>query len=274
MLTQFANIPVGSGKPLVVIAGPCVIESAEGAMSIARRLKSILSEVGLPLIFKASFDKANRNALASFRGPGLDEGLEVLAGIRDETGLPVLSDVHETAQVAQAAKVLDVLQIPAFLCRQTDLVVAAATSGKPVNIKKGQFMAPEDMEAIVGKARTSNPEVQLALTERGSTFGYHNLVVDMRAIETMRRLAPVVFDATHSVQLPGAGGGKSGGQSRFVPVLSRAAVAAGADAVFLEVHDDPSKALCDGPNMVALSDLAELLGGLKALRETVLTVVE
>jgi 2-dehydro-3-deoxyphosphooctonate aldolase (KDO 8-P synthase) len=273
MHTTIRDIEIGKKRPLAVIAGPCVIESAQLCLTVAKSLKATCKRLGLPLIFKASFDKANRNSLESFRGPGIEHGLSILADIGKRTGLPVLSDVHEVDQVDYAAEVLDVLQVPAFLCRQTDLVVACAESGRAVNIKKGQFMAPQDMHPIVGKTRAANRRCPILLTERGTTFGYHNLVVDPRSIEVMRDYAPVVFDATHSVQRPGAGGGKSGGDRGFVPVLARAAVAAGADAVFLEVHPDPDRAQCDGPNMMPLKRVGRLLKDLKAIRETVMGMV-
>jgi len=263
-----ADFWVGNGD-LVMIAGPCVIESAELTLSIARTLKDYAAELDLPLIFKASYDKANRTSLASFRGPGLARGLEILARVRDEVGLPVVSDVHQVADVEPAAQVLDVLQIPAFLCRQTDLVVAAAATGKAVNIKKGQFMAPWDMRPVVDKAfSTGNRRV--LLTERGAMFGYNNLVVDFRSLPLLRRLGcPVVLDVTHSVQLPGGQGTCSGGQREFILPLARAGVAVGVDALFMEVHPDPDKALCDGPNSLPLSRVLPLWGHLKALHRLV-----
>jgi 2-dehydro-3-deoxyphosphooctonate aldolase (KDO 8-P synthase) len=259
---------VGRGD-LVMIAGPCVIESAELTLEIARTLKDYAAELDLPLIFKASYDKANRTSLASFRGPGLARGLEILAQVKDETGLPVISDVHQVAEVELAAQVLDILQIPAFLCRQTDLVVAAAASGKAVNIKKGQFMAPWDLVPVVNKAfSTGNRKV--LLTERGAMFGYNNLVVDFRSLPLLRRLGcPVVLDVTHSVQLPGGQGTCSGGQREFIPPLARAGVAVGVDALFMEVHPDPDKALCDGPNSLPLAQVRLLWSHLKALHRLV-----
>jgi 2-dehydro-3-deoxyphosphooctonate aldolase (KDO 8-P synthase) len=259
---------VGRGD-LVMIAGPCVIESAELTLTIARTLKDYAAELDLPLIFKASYDKANRTSLASFRGPGLARGLEILAQVKDETGLPVISDVHQVADVEPAAQVLDILQIPAFLCRQTDLVVAAAASGKVVNIKKGQFMAPWDLVPVVNKAfSTGNRKV--LLTERGAMFGYNNLVVDFRSLPLLRRLGcPVVLDVTHSVQLPGGQGTCSGGQREFIPPLARAGVAVGVDALFMEVHPDPDKALCDGPNSLPLAQVRLLWSHLKALHRLV-----
>jgi 2-dehydro-3-deoxyphosphooctonate aldolase (KDO 8-P synthase) len=223
--------------------------------------------VGLPLIFKASYDKANRTSLSSYRGPGLVQGLKILARVKEETGLPVLSDVHQVSEVAPAAEVLDVLQIPAFLCRQTDLVLAAAAAGKPLNIKKGQFLAPWDMKPVVAKAHSTGNR-HIFLTERGATFGYNNLVVDFRSLAIMRGLGcPVILDATHSVQLPGGEGSCSGGQREFVPLLSRAAVAAGVDGLFMEVHPDPDKALCDGPNSLPLKDVPALWRELAGLQE-------
>jgi len=259
------SIPIGGQSPIALIAGPCVIESADRTLMIGREVKAIADRLGIPYIFKASFDKANRSAFDSFRGPGLTEGLAVLARVKAELGVPVLSDVHCASQVEPAAAVLDVLQIPAFLCRQTDLVYAAGAAGKPVNVKKGQFLAPRDMANVVNKIRAAGNE-DILLTERGATFGYNNLVVDMRSLPIMRALGyPVVFDATHSVQLPGGAGTSSGGQREFVACLARAAVAAGVDALFMEVHDNPAEALSDGPNMLALEQLAPLLADLLAI---------
>jgi 2-dehydro-3-deoxyphosphooctonate aldolase (KDO 8-P synthase) len=250
---------------LVMIAGPCVIESAELTLAIARSLKDYAVELNLPLIFKASFDKANRTSLTSFRGPGLAKGLEILARVKDETGLPVISDVHQVADVEPAARVLDVLQIPAFLCRQTDLLVAAAQSGKVVNIKKGQFMAPWDMGPVVDKVNACGNR-KVLLTERGSMFGYNNLVVDFRSLPILRGLGcPVVLDVTHSVQLPGGQGTCSGGQREYIPLLARAGVAAGVDALFMEVHPDPDHARCDGPNSLPLAAVLPLWRRLAAL---------
>jgi 2-dehydro-3-deoxyphosphooctonate aldolase (KDO 8-P synthase) len=263
---QIADFRVGAGD-LVMIAGPCVIESAELTLGIARTLKDYAAELNLPLIFKASFDKANRTSLTSFRGPGLAKGLEILARVKEETGLPVISDVHQVADVYPAAQVLDVLQIPAFLCRQTDLLVAAAQTGQAVNIKKGQFMAPWDMGPVVDKVfATGNRRV--LLTERGATFGYNNLVVDFRSLPIMRGLGcPVVLDVTHSVQLPGGQGSCSGGQREYIPGLARAGVAAGVDALFMEVHPEPDQARCDGPNSLPLSQVLPLWRQLKALHQ-------
>jgi 2-dehydro-3-deoxyphosphooctonate aldolase (KDO 8-P synthase) len=253
---------IGGDGPLALIAGPCAIESETHARFMAEELIGITEKLGMPYVFKASFDKANRSSVKNFRGPGLAEGLRILARIREDYGVPVLSDVHETGQIAPAAEVLDVLQIPAFLCRQTDFLVAAAKSGKPVNIKKGQFMAPWDMANAADKVRSAGNE-DVILTERGASFGYNNLVADMRSLPIMRRTGlPVVFDATHSVQLPGGQGTSSGGDRDMARVLARAAVAAGVDGVFLEVHDNPDAALCDGPNMIRLDALPDMLAAL------------
>lgn len=253
----------------MVIAGPCVIESADIALHTAAKMKEICRALGLPFVFKSSYDKANRSSVSSFRGPGMERGLQVLSDIRASLGVPVISDVHSTAEVKTAALVLDALQIPAFLCRQTDLVLAASTTGKPVNIKKGQFLSPWEMKNVVDKF-TSTGNRGLMLTERGTAFGYNNLVVDMRSIPVMRALGfPVVFDATHSVQLPGGQGASSGGQREFALTLARAAVAAGADGVFMEVHPEPGNALCDGPNMIALDDVPGFLESLKKIKEAI-----
>ena len=259
------NVKIGGNRPLVLIAGPCVIESEAATLRAAERLMTICNAVDMPLIFKASYDKANRTSVTSFRGVGMREGLRILAKVRESLEIPVLSDIHSIEQIPAAAEVLDVLQIPAFLCRQTDLVVAAAKSGKVVNIKKGQFLAPWDMENVAGKAGSAG-NGDIILTERGVSFGYNNLVVDMRSLPIMRRTGlPVVFDATHSVQLPGGQGGSSGGQREFVEYLSRAAVATGIDGIFTEVHENPDKALCDGPNSLKIDDLPDLLRQLKAI---------
>ena len=253
------RVAVGGDEPLALIAGPCVIESAELAIEVALRLKAVGESLGVGVIYKSSYDKANRTSIESFRGPGLAEGLEVLLRVKEETGLPVLSDVHSLEEVEPAAQVLDCIQIPAFLCRQTDLLMAAAATGKPVNVKKGQFLAPWDVEHVVEKIRSQGNE-DILLTERGTAFGYSNLVADMRGLAIMRSLGyPVVFDVTHAVQLPGAQGGSSGGERRFIPHLARAAAAAGCDALFLEVHPNPEKALCDGPNQWPLEELPALL---------------
>lgn len=259
------NVKIGANRPLVLIAGPCVIENELETLRAAERLTTICNAVDMPLIFKASYDKANRTSVTSFRGVGMKEGLKILSKVKESLEIPVLSDVHSIEQVLPVSEVLDVIQIPAFLCRQTDLVVAVAKTGKVVNVKKGQFMAPWDMENAVGKAISSGNE-RIILTERGVTFGYNNLVVDMRSFPIMRESGfPVVFDATHSVQLPGGQGGSSGGQREFVEYLGRAAVATGIDGIFMEVHENPDKALCDGPNSIKLDDLSDLLKQLKAI---------
>lgn len=253
------SVPVGPGHPLAVIAGPCVIENETHLLRLGRDLLDVCQAIGLPLILKASFDKANRTSHRSARGPGLQEGLRILGRAKRELGVPVLSDVHETDQVAVAAEVLDMVQIPAFLCRQTDLLLAAGRTGKPVNVKKGQFLAPDDMANVVEKIRSTGNR-QVVLTERGTSFGYHNLVVDMRGLVIMRRLGvPVVFDGTHSVQLPGGAGQASGGDRAFIAPLCRAAVAVGVDALFLEVHEAPERAWSDAACMLSLSELPGLL---------------
>jgi 2-dehydro-3-deoxyphosphooctonate aldolase (KDO 8-P synthase) len=267
---QAGNVTIGGGA-LFLIAGPCVIESEEHALKMAECIAGVTRSMQLPYIFKASYDKANRTSLKSYRGPGLADGLRILHKIQQRVKVPVLTDVHDVSQVERAAEVVDVLQIPAFLCRQTDLLVAAGKSGRAVNIKKGQFMSPWDMRHAVEKVRqTGNAKV--FVTERGTSFGYNNLVVDMRSLAIMREFAPVVFDATHSVQLPSAGGGDgagvSGGQPQFIPVLSRAAVAAGVDGVFMEVHDEPSRALSDGANALDLTHLRALLTELTAIQRS------
>lgn len=262
---KIGNLTVGGGKGLFLLAGPCVIEDPERTLMIGRRTKEICDRLGILYIFKASFDKANRSSYSSFRGPGLEEGLKILAHIKKELQVPVVSDIHSVEQIEPAAEVLDVLQIPAFLCRQTDLVYGAAKTGKCVNVKKGQFMAPKDMINVLKKMEEAGNE-NLMLTERGASFGYNNLVVDMRSFPIMRDFGyPVIFDATHSVQLPGGAGTKSSGQREFVPFLSRAAVGAGVDGLFMEVHDNPEEALSDGPNMVRLDDLEAILRDLKAI---------
>jgi 2-dehydro-3-deoxyphosphooctonate aldolase (KDO 8-P synthase) len=272
MITSFqvGDIHIGSGE-MFLIAGPCVIESEEHAVRMAEIIKGVTKALALPFIFKASYDKANRTSMRSFRGPGIKEGLRILKKIKNELQLPVLTDVHETADVGRVAEVADVLQIPAFLCRQTDLVVAAALSGRAVNLKKGQFVAPWDMRHAVEKCREAG-NTQVFLTERGSSFGYNNLVVDMRSLPIMRKFAPVVFDATHSVQLPSSQAedgspAVSGGQPEFIPVLARAAVAAGVDGVFLEVHDNPTVAKSDGANALDSTKLREVLKELLAVRQ-------
>src|ERR1700720_802549 len=266
---QIDNVRVGSGD-LFLIAGPCVIESEEHALRMAEIIKGVARSLNFPFIFKASYDKANRTSIRSFRGPGLKEGLRILKRVKDEIHIPVLTDVHQVVDVPPVAEVVDVLQIPAFLCRQTDLVVAAALSGRPVNIKKGQFVSPWDMKHAVEKCRDAGNS-QVFVTERGSSFGYNNLVVDMRSLSIMRKFAPVVFDATHSVQLPSAqadepGPAVSGGQPEFIPVLARAAVAAGVDGVFLEVHDNPKEAKSDGANALESTKLRGVLKELLAIK--------
>ena len=247
---------------LILIAGPCVIESKDLCLRVASVLKKACDRLGVFYVFKASYDKANRTSARSFRGPGLEEGLAVLTDVRARVGVPVLTDVHTAAQAAAAARVADILQIPAFLCRQTDLIAAAVQTGRIVNLKKGQFLSPEEMGQVVGKARSTGGK-KLLVTERGTTFGYHNLVADMRSIPIMRRFGfPVIFDATHSVQLPGGGGDRSGGQREFAPVLARSALAAGASGIFLETHPDPDHALSDGPNMIPLAAMPALLKSL------------
>ncbi len=248
----------GGNRPWVLIAGPCVIESPSGALKIAEAIKKITSKLRVPFVFKASFDKANRTSIHSFRGPGLYEGLKVLSQIKSKVGVPILSDVHDVNQATMAGEILDIIQIPAFLCRQTDLIVAAAKTGKAVNVKKGQFMAPWDVSGIIKKMQEAGNR-KLLLTERGVSFGYNTLITDFRALPIMRGLGyPVVFDATHSVQKPGGLGHATGGESQYIPLLSRCAVAAGVDAIFLEVHPNPAKALSDGPNMLPLRNLEAL----------------
>ncbi|HUG53638.1 MAG TPA: 3-deoxy-8-phosphooctulonate synthase [Vicinamibacteria bacterium] len=257
--------------PFFLIAGPCVIENPRHPGQVAARLKEIAGELGIPLVFKASYDKANRSSLGSFRGPGLDAGLDVLAGVRARHGVPILTDVHEVAQVEKAAEVADILQIPAFLCRQTDLVLEAARSGRIVNIKKGQFMAPASMRGVVEKAAASG-NGKVMVTERGFTFGYNDLVVDMRSFPTLRSFGyPVVFDITHSVQRPGGLGDRSGGDAHFIDTLGPAGVAAGVHGVFMEVHENPARALSDGPNAYRLSRLPRLLKRLLAIHEATRT---
>src|ERR1700726_3681643 len=265
---QIDNVRVGAGD-LFLIAGPCVIESEEHVLRMAEIIKGVVASLNFPFIFKASYDKANRTSIRSYRGPGVKEGLRILKKVTDEVHIPVLTDVHQVADVAAVAEVVDVLQIPAFLCRQTDLIVAAALTGRPVNIKKGQFVSPWDMKHAIDKCRDAGNS-QVFVTERGSSFGYNNLVVDMRSLAIMRKFAPVVFDATHSVQLPSAqsddkGPATSGGQPEFIPVLARAAVAAGIDGVFMEVHDNPKAAKSDGANALESTRLRGLLKELQAL---------
>jgi 2-dehydro-3-deoxyphosphooctonate aldolase (KDO 8-P synthase) len=253
---------LNSPRQLFLIAGPCVIENEKLCLQVAASLKKTCAQLGIFCVFKASFDKANRTSAKSFRGPGLDEGLRVLAKVREQLGVPVLTDVHTENQAAIAGEVADILQIPAFLCRQTDLIEAAVATGQIVNLKKGQFLSPAEMGQVVEKARRAGAK-KILLTERGTTFGYNNLVADMRSIPVMKRFGcPVVFDATHSVQLPGGGGDKSSGQREFAPVLARAALAAGASGLFIETHPNPNRALSDGPNMIPLAEMPALLRGL------------
>ncbi len=262
---KVGHITIGGGRGFALIAGPCVIENKQTVMRTARAIRDICARLKVPFIFKASYDKANRTSLKSFRGPGIAKGLEVLGAVKNELGVPILTDVHSPEEARRAARVADVLQIPAFLCRQTDLLVAAARTGKVVNIKKGQFLAPWDMKAAVSKVEGSKNK-NILLTERGTSFGYNTLVTDFRSLAVMRGLGyPVVFDATHSVQQPGGKGTCSGGESEYVPLLSRSAIAAGCDALFLEVHPDPKKALSDGPNMLAVSQVEDLLVDLIAI---------
>jgi 2-dehydro-3-deoxyphosphooctonate aldolase (KDO 8-P synthase) len=262
---QVGSVSIGGGAPLAFIGGPCVIESRESALRHATAMRKVTERTGVPFIFKSSFDKANRTSLSSYRGPGLEAGLAILAEVRREVGVPVLTDVHEQSQVAAVAEVVDVLQTPAFLCRQTDFLLAVARAGKPVNIKKGQFLAPWDMGPLLEKiASTGNRD--LLVTERGASFGYNNLVADMRSLAAMAEFGyPVVYDAGHSVQLPGGQGAASGGQRQFIRPLARAAVAVGVDAVFLETHEDPDRALSDGPNSYRLDELPKLLAELKRI---------
>jgi 2-dehydro-3-deoxyphosphooctonate aldolase (KDO 8-P synthase) len=260
------NLVIGDGSPLVLVAGPCVIEDREGCLRLARSIKEITQPLGIPYIFKASYDKANRSSMHSYRGPGIKKGLEILKEVKETTGIPILSDVHSPDEAEEASRVLDVLQIPAFLCRQTDLLVAAGQTGRPVNIKKGQFLAPWDMKYAAEKVSGTGND-QIIFTERGTTFGYNNLVSDMRSIVIMKGLGyPVLYDATHSVQLPGGAGPTSGGQREMVIPLARAAVAAGADGLFLEVHEEPGKALSDPATTLAVEQLALLLKQAKEIR--------
>jgi 2-dehydro-3-deoxyphosphooctonate aldolase (KDO 8-P synthase) len=262
---KIGGFEIGGGRPLALIAGPCVIENADSALRHAAALKQIADRVGVPFIFKSSYDKANRTSLGSFRGPGIDEGLKILAQVRRDIGVPVLTDVHEIDQIAPAAEAVDVLQIPAFLCRQTDFVVAVARAGKAVNVKKGQFLAPWDVKNIVEKIVSTGNE-QVTVTERGASFGYNNLVSDMRSLVVLGDLGyPVVFDATHRLQQPGGLGKASGGERQYIPALARAAVAVGVDALFMEVHEDPDRALSDGPNSLALKELGALLARVKEI---------
>ena len=266
---KVGEVRIGSGQPLVLIAGPCVIESEEMTFRTAESLQELSVELGMPLIFKSSFDKANRSSLSSFRGPGMKKGLKVLGDVKKRFSLPITSDVHAVDQVEPAAEILDLLQIPALLCRQTDLISAASKTGKPVNVKKGQFLSPWEVKNITEKF-VSTGNRNLLITERGSSFGYHNLVVDVRGFPVIRSLGtPVIFDVTHSLQLPGGEGSHSGGQREFAAPLMRAAVGAGVDGLFMEVHPEPDRALCDGLNMIALSELKGLLRQAKAIHELV-----
>ncbi len=267
-IVETGNIKIGRGCPLVIISGPCVIENYDITFKIASFLKELTDKLDIPLIFKASYDKANRTSINSYRGPGIDKGLEILSRIKNELDIKIISDVHRIKEVKKAAQVLDIIQIPAFLCRQTDFVVEVAKTGKIVNIKKGQFLSPWDMINVVEKIKSTGNE-KIIITERGTMFGYNNLVADFRSIKIMQDTTalPVIFDATHSVQLPGGAGKSSGGQREFAPVLAKAAVAAGADGIFLEVHPEPDKALCDGPNSLKVEDLHELFSQLKAIKQ-------
>jgi len=266
---NIGNISVGGGSPLLIIAGPCVIEDEETTIYIARYLKELAQKLDIPLIFKASYDKANRTSVNSFRGPGITRGLRILEQIKSELELPILSDVHSINEIEDAAGILDIIQIPAFLSRQTDFILEISRTGKPVNIKKGQFLAPWDIRNVVEKI-TSTGNNNILITERGTMHGYNNLVVDFRGIQIMQDTGyPVIFDATHSIQLPGGGGNSSGGDRKYAPALALAAVAAGVDGIFMEVHPDPDRALCDGPNSLQLDSLNDLIIKLKAVREAV-----
>jgi 2-dehydro-3-deoxyphosphooctonate aldolase (KDO 8-P synthase) len=270
MVQQFKilELTIGQPAPFVLISGPCVIEDIETTFEIAGFLKDLTDRLEIPFIFKASYDKANRTSIESYRGPGIEKGLDILSRIREKFQVPVISDVHQVSEVAQAAQALDIIQIPAFLCRQTDLIIAAAKTGKPLNIKKGQFLAPWDMKNVVEKAKSTGNN-RILLTERGAMFGYNNLVTDFRSIKIMQDTGcPVIFDATHSVQLPGGAGKSSAGQREFAPLLARAAVASGADGIFMEVHKDPDKALSDGANSLKLDGLETVLTQLKAIAST------
>jgi 2-dehydro-3-deoxyphosphooctonate aldolase (KDO 8-P synthase) len=266
---KIGSFTIGQGAPLALISGPCVIEDYETTREIAARLKEITGALNVPFIFKASYDKANRTSVSSYRGPGLDKGLKILSEIKKEFDIPVLSDIHRISEIPSAAQVLDVIQIPAFLCRQTDVISEVARSGKVVNIKKGPFLAPWDIANVVEKITTSGNR-DILITERGTMFGYNNLVVDFRGFMIMRQTGyPVIFDATHSVQLPGGAGTSSGGQREYAPMLARAAVAAGVDGIFMEVHKDPDQALCDGPNSLKLDTIENLLSQLKSIHEAI-----
>ncbi|MBW1740184.1 MAG: 3-deoxy-8-phosphooctulonate synthase [Deltaproteobacteria bacterium] len=270
-MVNVGEIAIGEGNPLILIAGPCVIETLDATMEAATFLKDLTDELEIPFIFKTSYDKANRTSLRSYRGPGLSKGLEIISAVKSKLGIRVMSDVHRFREIVPAAQVLDILQVPAFLCRQTDFILAVSEAGKPVNIKKGQFLAPWDVAHVIEKVVSTGIR-QVLVTERGTTFGYNNLVVDFRGLSIMRDLGwPVIFDATHSVQLPGGAGKSSGGQREFVPLMARAATAAGVDGIFLEVHKDPECALCDGPNSLPLQGVRPVLKQLKAIRQALLS---
>ena len=267
------SLKIGSGNPLTLLGGPCVIESEEFTLKMAAGIKQVCDRLGINFVFKSSFDKANRTSINSFRGYPIEEGLKILQKVKDEIGVPTVTDIHLPQQAAIAAEVVDILQIPAFLCRQTDLLLAAAATGKAINVKKGQFLAPWDMKNVVAKLESSGNN-RIMLTERGTSFGYNTLVVDFRSFPQMRALGyPVVFDATHSVQMPGGQGNKSGGQREFVPYLARAAAAIGIDALFMEIHEDPERALSDGPNMIPLAQLETVLRPILSIRNTLETDV-
>jgi 2-dehydro-3-deoxyphosphooctonate aldolase (KDO 8-P synthase) len=266
---KIGDLAVGQNYPLVLVAGPCVLENFESAFEIAVFLKTLTKELNIPFVFKASYDKANRTSMHSFRGPGLGDGLRILQRIKAELNVPILSDIHRIAEIESAAQVLDIIQVPAFLCRQSDLIREISQTQKPVNIKKGQFLAPWDISNVVDKI-TATGNQQILITERGTMFGYNNLVVDFRSIMIMRDTGyPIIFDATHSIQLPGGAGKSSGGQREYAPLLARAAVAAGVDGIFMEVHKDPDQALCDGPNSLKLDDLESLLPQLLEIRKAI-----
>ena len=266
---KIGDLVIGSNSPLALVAGPCVLENFESAFAIAVFLKTLTKELNMPFIFKASYDKANRTSMHSFRGPGLEDGLAILQKIKTELNVPILSDIHRIAEIESAAQVLDIIQVPAFLCRQSDLIKEISQTQKPVNIKKGQFLAPWEISNVVEKI-TATGNQQILITERGTMFGYNNLVVDFRSIMIMREIGyPIIFDATHSIQLPGGAGKSSGGQREYAPLLARAAVAAGVDGIFMEVHKDPDRALCDGPNSLKLDDLQGILSQLQEIRKAI-----
>jgi len=266
---KIGNIVIGGRNPLCFIAGPCVIETEALILKVAKRLKNLSESLNIPLIFKSSYDKANRTSITSYRGPGLKKGLKILEKVKKTTGLPVLSDIHSIEEIPYAEEVLDIFQIPAFLCRQTDLIITAAKTGKPINIKKGQFLAPWDVKNIIDKVLSTGNN-NIIITERGTSFGYNNLVVDMRAIPLVQGLGfPVIYDATHSIQLPGGQGKSSGGQREFIAPLAKAAVSVGCDGVFMEVHEYPDKALCDGPNMLSIEELPPLIQELLEINQVI-----